>query len=44
MARMAVATVSLLVPKTEKLVLNQPLPVYTPHDLWEILNSKESLL
>jgi hypothetical protein len=40
----AVATVSLLVPKDEKLMLSQLLPLYTPHDLVRILNSKGKLL
>jgi hypothetical protein len=40
----AVAAVSLLVPKAQKLVLNHPLTVYSPHDLREILNSKERSL
>jgi hypothetical protein len=40
----AVATVSLLVPEAQKLVPNQTLTVYTPHDLGEILNSKGRLL
>jgi hypothetical protein len=39
----AVATVSLLVPKDEKLVLSRLLPLYTPHDLVRILNSKGKL-
>jgi hypothetical protein len=40
----AVAAVSLLVLNTKKFVLNWPLTAYTPCDLGEILNSKESLL
>jgi hypothetical protein len=40
----AVTTVSLLVPEAQKLVLNQPLTVYTPHNLGRILNSKGRLL
>jgi hypothetical protein len=40
----AVATVTLLVPKAQKLFLNWPLIVYTPHNLGRILNSKERLL
>jgi hypothetical protein len=44
MARMAVATISLLMPEAPNLVLNQPLTVYTPHDLGEMSNSKERLL
>jgi hypothetical protein len=35
------AAVSLLVPEAQKLILNSPLTVYTPHDLGGILNSKE---
>jgi hypothetical protein len=31
------------VPEVEKLVINQLLTVYTPHDLGEILNAKERL-
>jgi hypothetical protein len=38
-----VATVSLLVPEAQKLILNHPLMVYTPHDLGGILNSKGEL-
>jgi hypothetical protein len=38
-----VAAVSLLVPKAQKLILNNPLMVYTPHDLGRILNSKGEL-
>jgi hypothetical protein len=34
----AMATVSLLVLEAQKLILNHPLMVYTPHDLWGILN------
>jgi hypothetical protein len=37
------AAVSLLVPETQKLILNHPLTVYTPHDLRGILNSKGEL-
>jgi hypothetical protein len=37
------AAVSLLVPEAQKLVLNQPLRVYTPHELRGILNSKGDL-
>jgi hypothetical protein len=37
----AMATVSLLKPEAQKLILNCPLTVYTPHDLGRILNSKE---
>jgi hypothetical protein len=37
------ATVSLLVHETQKLILNHPLRVYTPHDLGGILNSKDSI-
>jgi hypothetical protein len=33
-----VAAVSLLVPEAQKLVLNNPLTVYTPHNLGGILN------
>jgi hypothetical protein len=45
MARMlrAIATVSLLVLKAQKLILNHPLKVYSPHDLGGILNSKGEL-
>jgi hypothetical protein len=39
----AVATISLLVPEAQKLILNCPLMVYTLHDLGEILNSKREL-
>jgi hypothetical protein len=39
----AVAAVSLLVPEAQKLILNRPLMVYTPHDLGGILNSKGEL-
>jgi ribonuclease HI len=35
------ATVSLLVPEAQKLILNCPLTVYTTHNLGGILNSKE---
>jgi hypothetical protein len=34
---------SLLVPEAQKLILNHPLMVYTPHDLGGILNSKGEL-
>jgi hypothetical protein len=37
------ATVSLLVLEAQKLILNFPLMVYTPHDLGGILNSKGEL-
>jgi hypothetical protein len=37
------ATVSLLVPEAQKVILNRPLMVYTPHDLERILNSKGEL-
>jgi hypothetical protein len=37
------AAVSLLVPETQKLILNHLLTVYTPHDLGGILNSKGEL-
>jgi hypothetical protein len=37
------AAVSLLVPETQKLILNCPLTVYTPEDLGGILNSKGQL-
>jgi hypothetical protein len=37
------AAVSLLVLKAQKLILNHPLTVYTPHDLGGILNSKGEL-
>jgi hypothetical protein len=40
----AVTTVSLLVPEAQKLILNWPMTVYTPHDLRGILSSKERLL
>jgi hypothetical protein len=39
----AVATVSLLVPEAQKLILNCPLAVYTPYNLGGILNSKGEL-
>jgi hypothetical protein len=39
----AVATVSLLMPEAQKLILNRPLMVYTPHDLGGVLNSKGEL-
>jgi hypothetical protein len=39
----AMATISLLVPEAQKLILNCPLTVYTPHDLVGILNSKGEL-
>jgi hypothetical protein len=39
----AIAAVSLLVPEAQKLILNGPLRVYTPHDLGGILNSKREL-
>jgi hypothetical protein len=38
-----VATVSLLVPEAQKLMLNHPLMVYTPRDQGGILNSKGEL-
>jgi hypothetical protein len=37
------AAVSLLVLEAQKLILNCPLTVYTPHDLGGILNSKGDL-
>jgi hypothetical protein len=37
----ALAAVSLLVLEAQKLILNRPIMVYTPHDLGGILNSKE---
>jgi hypothetical protein len=37
------AAVSLLVPEAQKLILNYPLRVYTPHELGGILNSKGEL-
>jgi hypothetical protein len=37
------ATVSLLVPEAQKLILNLSLTVYTPHNLGGILNSKGEL-
>jgi hypothetical protein len=37
------AAVSLLVLEAQKLILNCPLMVYTPHDLGGILNSKGEL-
>jgi hypothetical protein len=40
----AVTAVRLLVPRAQKLVLNWPLTVYTPHDLGENLNLKYSSL
>jgi hypothetical protein len=39
----AVTAVILLVPEAQKLILNYPLTVYTPHDLEGILNSKGEL-
>jgi hypothetical protein len=39
----AMATVCLLVLEAQKLILNCPLTVYTPHDLGGILNSKGEL-
>jgi hypothetical protein len=39
----SVAAVSLLVPETQKPILNGPLMVYTPHNLGGILNSKGEL-
>jgi hypothetical protein len=39
----AMAAVSLLVLEAQKLILNRPLPVYTSHNLREILNSKGEL-
>jgi hypothetical protein len=39
----AMATVSLLIPKDQKLILNCPLIVYTSHNLGGILNSKGEL-
>jgi hypothetical protein len=39
----AMAAVSLLVLEAQKLILNHPLTVYTPHDLGGILNSKGEL-
>jgi hypothetical protein len=39
----AMAAVSLLVLDAQKLILNRPLMVYTPHDLGGILNSKGEL-
>jgi hypothetical protein len=39
----AVAAVSLLVLEAQKLILNCPLMVYTPHELGGILNSKGEL-
>jgi hypothetical protein len=38
-----VAAVSLLVPKVQKLILNQPLTVYNLHNLGGISNSKGDL-
>jgi hypothetical protein len=40
----AVAAVSFLVPEAQKLILNRPWTVYTPHDPGKILNSKGRLL
>jgi hypothetical protein len=37
------ATVSLLVPEAQKLILNHPLMIYIPHDLRGILNSTGEL-
>jgi hypothetical protein len=37
------AAVSLLVSEAQKLIVNCPLMVYTPHDLGGILNSKGEL-
>jgi hypothetical protein len=39
----AVAAVTVLVAEAQKLILNCPLMVYTPHDLGGILNSKGEL-
>jgi hypothetical protein len=39
----AMAAVSLLVPEAQKLILNHPLTVCTPHNLGGILNSKGKL-
>jgi hypothetical protein len=39
----AVAAVSFLGPEAQKLILNQPITVYTPHNLGRILNSKGEL-
>jgi hypothetical protein len=36
----AMSAVSLLVPEAQKLILNRPLTVYTPHNLGGTLNSK----
>jgi hypothetical protein len=44
MVRRVITTVSLVVPETQKLVLNWPLTVYTTHDVGKILSSKERLL
>jgi hypothetical protein len=38
-----VTAVSLLVPESQKLILNRPLMVYTPHNLGGTLNSKGEL-
>jgi hypothetical protein len=37
------AAVGLLMPEAQKLILNHPLMIYTPHDLGGVLNSKEKL-
>jgi hypothetical protein len=39
----AMATVNLLVPEVQKLILNHPLMVYTPHNLTGVLKSKGEL-
>jgi hypothetical protein len=39
----AMATASLLLPEAQKLILNRPLTVYTPHNLGSILNSRRTL-
>jgi hypothetical protein len=39
----AMPAVSLLVPEVQRLILNRPLMVYTPHNLGGILNSKGEL-
>jgi hypothetical protein len=39
----ALAAVCLLIPESQKLILGQPLTIYTPHDLGGLLTSKGGL-
>jgi hypothetical protein len=39
----AITTVSMLIPEAQKLVLEKPLTVYTPHNLGGIINPKGGL-